>query len=57
MKVQNLYVSEVEKFLNDFNETHPKLSESQLADIKKHTRISRLRDEAATENNIKNTLD
>ncbi len=42
------YVSEIDKMLKTFNQTHPK-SESQLAEIKKYERIYKLRDEAAEE--------
>ena len=37
------YVSEIDKFLNEFNSTQP-LSESQQAEIKKFKRIHYLRD-------------
>ncbi len=38
------YVSEIDKMLTTFDQTHPK-SESQLAEIKKYEKIYKLRDE------------
>ncbi len=38
------YVSDAEKFLYEFDKTHPDKSASQLKEIKKHQRIAQLRD-------------
>jgi len=37
------YVSDIDKFIDEFNRTHPK-SESQLAEMKKYERLNALRD-------------
>ena len=42
-KKMRTYVSEIDKFLAEFDATHPK-SASQLAEIKKYQRIYSLRD-------------
>jgi len=39
------FVSEIDKFLSEFDATHKK-SEAQLAEIQKYKRISELRDKA-----------
>lgn len=40
------YTSELDQFLKEFDETHPKLSASQSEEEKKYDRIYRLRDNA-----------
>lgn len=39
------YISEIDKFLNDYNEKHPKTA-SQQVEIDKYARIDKLRDRA-----------
>lgn len=41
-----LFVSEVDKFIADYDKQHPEKSASQLEDIKKSERIAKLRDHA-----------
>lgn len=43
MKTNKHYVSEIDKELAKFDQTHPK-SASQQAEIDKHERVNRLRD-------------
>lgn len=43
------YVSDIDIFLREFNQKHPK-SESQLAEIQKYQRIFALRDNPVAEN-------
>lgn len=43
MKTDKHYVSEIDKRLAEFDQTHPK-SPSQQAEIDKHERVYRLRD-------------
>jgi hypothetical protein len=38
------YTSGLDKFLENFDQTHPNLSASQSAELKKYTRIFQLRD-------------
>ncbi|OGT36844.1 MAG: hypothetical protein A3F11_08665 [Gammaproteobacteria bacterium RIFCSPHIGHO2_12_FULL_37_14] len=40
------FTSELDKFLGNFNASHPKLSASQHAEQKKYERINKLRDSA-----------
>lgn len=44
-KVQSNYVSEIDRFLNDFDKDHPELSRSQLKEKVKFKRIYALRDQ------------
>ncbi len=44
-KKQMSYVSEIDKFLAEFDRSHPELSKSQQKEIAKHERIYRLRDD------------
>lgn len=48
-RIYKNYVSEIDKFINEFDKTHPK-SESQLAEIQKHQRVFALRDKPVAEN-------
>lgn len=41
------YESEIDKFLAEFDKTHPKPSSSQAAEIKKYNRIYQLRDQTS----------
>ena len=43
--IDKAYVSPYDRFLYEFDATHPK-SESQIKEIKKHQRIASLRDNA-----------
>jgi len=43
------FVSDAEKFLYEFDKTHPEKSDSQLKEIKKHDRIAHLRDHVVKE--------
>lgn len=43
-KVDKHYVSDIDQFLVEFNKQNPKLSTSQQEEVKKFTRIFRLRD-------------
>jgi len=44
-KIDKNFVSEIDKKLAEFDRTHPK-SPSQLAEIKKHLQVFKLRDKA-----------
>lgn len=48
-KLKKFYVSKIDQFLAAFDRKRTALSESQKAEIKKHERISRLRDHAGNE--------
>lgn len=39
------YTSDLDKFLTEFDKSHPKLSASQCAEIKKYQRIYKLRND------------
>jgi len=41
-KLDKKYVSEIDQFLAEFDKTHPKLSASQVREIQKAARITRL---------------
>lgn len=43
-KVDQFYVSKIDKFLADFDEKNIEKSASQLHEIEKHRRIARMRD-------------
>lgn len=45
-RVDKSFVSELDQFIQQFDLDHPEKSDSQIADIKKHQRISQLRDNA-----------
>lgn len=45
-KLKKNYVSKIDQFLAEFDHKRPTLSASQKAEIKKHERIFRLRDQA-----------
>jgi uncharacterized protein YeaO (DUF488 family) len=49
------FVSDAEKFLYEFDKTHPKKSDSQLREMKKHERVAYLRDHVVKDDN-KNKL-
>ena len=42
------YISDITKFFNEFEQQHPKKSESQQREIDKYARIAKLRDDAET---------
>ena len=46
--VDKAYISPYDKLISEFDATHPKTN-SQLQEIKKHQRISKLRDNAEDE--------
>ena len=46
-KVISNYVSEIDRFLQDYDKKHPKLSKSQQKEIAKLQRVYRLRDDAS----------
>ena len=39
------YVSDLDQFLQEFNQQHPQLSQTQQQEVTKYRRIYRLRDE------------
>lgn len=41
------FVSEIDNFLTQFDQSHPEKSQSQEKEIAKHARIAQLRDNAA----------
>jgi hypothetical protein len=43
------YVSDVDQFLQQFDKTHPKLSQSQQKEVTKYQRIYQLRDAVKTD--------
>ena len=45
-KILKDYVSPIDQFINNFDQQHPKLSQSQLQEKAKHQRIASLRDNA-----------
>jgi hypothetical protein len=45
-KIDKSYVSELDQFIQAFDQANPTKSASQLADIKKDARIAQLRDHA-----------
>lgn len=45
-KVDKHFISDDDRFLNDFDKQHPEKSTSQLEEISKHERIFKLRDDA-----------
>lgn len=51
----NYFISDAEKFLYEFNKSHPEKSASQLKEIEKYERIAYLRDHANKASN-KNTV-
>lgn len=44
-KIDKSFISDIDKFLNEFDQAHPKKSDSQKKEIEKHERIFKLRDE------------
>lgn len=58
-KIDKAYVSEIDQFLQEFDQSHPDKSASQQKEIAKHQRVYRLRDEAKSpeENNRKELWD
>lgn len=44
------YISPIDRFLAEYNRTHPRRSSSQLAEIIKMERVARLRDNPVCEN-------
>lgn len=44
-KLHQNYVSDIDRFLQEFDANHPDRSPAQQAEIAKHQRIARLRDE------------
>ena len=48
-KIDKSFISDIDIFLNKFDQTHPEKSESQKKEIEKHERIFKLRDEPASE--------
>lgn len=54
-KTQTAFVSDIDKFIQKFDETHPQDSVSQLFEINRQNRVAYLRDyatNAANENKI-----
>lgn len=49
-KNDKYFVSGIDKFMEEFDESHPQLSASQLKEIKKYNRIDYLRDHVVPEN-------
>lgn len=45
-RIDTSFVSELDKFIQQFDVEHPEKSESQIADIKKSDRVAKLRDHA-----------
>lgn len=45
-RINKSYVSELDQFIQEFDQAHPEKSASQIADIKKADRVSQLRDYA-----------
>lgn len=43
-RIDTSFVSELDKFIEQFDLEHPEKSESQIADIKKSDRVAQLRD-------------
>ncbi|MEO8402506.1 MAG: CBU_0585 family protein [Gammaproteobacteria bacterium] len=56
-KILTNYVSEIDKFLLEFDKTHPKLSQSQKKEIAKLQRVYRLRDDATSTDTDKKLWD
>ncbi|MGE3920416.1 MAG: CBU_0585 family protein [Gammaproteobacteria bacterium] len=54
-KISRNYISKIDKFLKEFDVTHPKKSASQNKEIKKYQRIFKLRDNPTIEE--KNVLE
>jgi hypothetical protein len=52
-KIKTNFVSELDQFLKKFDEEHPELSKSQQAEIKKHQRVAKLRDDENREEDDK----
>jgi len=48
VKQDKNFVSEIDRFLEDFDKKNPKKSESQLVTIEKHKKIHELRDKKTT---------
>ena len=42
------FVSEIDEFLTQFDQSHPEKSQSQQKEMAKHARIAQLRDSAAS---------
>lgn len=45
-KLEKNYVSEIDRFLAEFDAAHPELSPSQQAEVALHQKIAQLRDKA-----------
>ena len=48
--LKRAYVSEIDDFLTQFDQSHPEKSQSQQKEIAKHARIAQLRDNALSVN-------
>ena len=44
------FVSELDQFLQDFDQTHPEKSSTQRCEIEKHARVRQLRDKPEANN-------
>jgi hypothetical protein len=45
-RIDRSFVSELDQFIQQFDQQHPEKSKSQIADIKKAARVAQLRDHA-----------
>jgi hypothetical protein len=48
-RIDKSFVSELDQFIQQYDLDHPEKSDSQIADFKKHQRISQLRDNERAE--------
>ncbi len=47
--LKRAYISELDQFLQDFDQSHPNKSPAQQREIEKHARLARLRDTSTSQ--------
>ena len=52
--LKKAYVSEIDNFLTQFDQSHPEKSPSQQKEIAKHARIAQLRDQTSAIKSVEN---
>lgn len=51
-RIDKSFVSELDQFIQQFDLDHPEKSTSQIADIRKSSRVAKLRDNAISSNKM-----
>lgn len=55
-KIDKFYISDDDRFLNEFDRDNPQKVPAQTAEIEKHARIARLRDNADAQDDSKTVI-